>query len=406
MILKIALLSYEYPPDTGFGGIGSYTWHHARALAALGEEVHVLAGAVQGHALDTQDQDGVRVHRYRARDPLMWGCAALGRLGLPWTGNRLQNAWSMGRAFARLQSSHGFDVVEAPECGADAAWITAVGAVPSVVRLHSPARCIMPFYAVSALDLSGCAAIERQAIRRATALSACSRFVAQAAAPELGLGQQASIIRNGLDLEWFDQAASARVQAEDFGLPGDQPIVLFTGRLERRKGIHLCATIAASLLARHRVSLVFVGDDPEGIYRRAILPAVAGVDRLGSVHWLGRRDIAEIRSLVRLCRVFMLPSLWENCPYSCLEAMAAGRAVVCTDQGGLPEIVRDGDNGLLARSGDAAHFAALIAQLLDAPALAARLGENARATVRHHHSHLAVAREALNLYRSIARPCR
>ena len=43
--LKIALLSYEYPPETGFGGIGTYTWYQARALAKLGHEVHVLSGA-------------------------------------------------------------------------------------------------------------------------------------------------------------------------------------------------------------------------------------------------------------------------------------------------------------------------------------------------------------------------
>ena len=43
--MKIGLLSYEYPPDTGFGGIGTYTWYHARALARLGHQVHVLAGA-------------------------------------------------------------------------------------------------------------------------------------------------------------------------------------------------------------------------------------------------------------------------------------------------------------------------------------------------------------------------
>ena len=44
--MRIALLSYEYPPETGFGGIGTYTWNQARALTKLGAEVHVLAGSL------------------------------------------------------------------------------------------------------------------------------------------------------------------------------------------------------------------------------------------------------------------------------------------------------------------------------------------------------------------------
>ena len=54
--MRIALLSFEYPPETGFGGIGTYTWHQARALAKLGHEVHVLAGARE--ATVTLDEAG------------------------------------------------------------------------------------------------------------------------------------------------------------------------------------------------------------------------------------------------------------------------------------------------------------------------------------------------------------
>ena len=49
--MKIALLSFEYPPETGFGGIGTYTWYQARALVKLGHQVHVLAGATSAAAL-------------------------------------------------------------------------------------------------------------------------------------------------------------------------------------------------------------------------------------------------------------------------------------------------------------------------------------------------------------------
>ena len=65
--MKIALLSFEYPPETGFGGIGSYTWHHARALTTLGHEVHVLAGAREATAHRVSEHGGVRVFRLPRR---------------------------------------------------------------------------------------------------------------------------------------------------------------------------------------------------------------------------------------------------------------------------------------------------------------------------------------------------
>ena len=64
--MKIGLLSFEYPPETGFGGIGTYTWYQARALAKLGHEVHVLAGATGETELTTSGHDGVTVHRFRS----------------------------------------------------------------------------------------------------------------------------------------------------------------------------------------------------------------------------------------------------------------------------------------------------------------------------------------------------
>ncbi len=80
----------------------------------------------------------------------------------------------------------------------------------------------------------------------------------------------------------------------------------------------------------------------------------------GAFHYLDKLDLADVRSCLCQSDIFLFPSLWENCPYSCLEAMAAGRAIVSSDQGGMPELIRDGENGLLARNEDTASY---IAQL-------------------------------------------
>lgn len=405
--MKIALLSFEYPPETGFGGIGSYTWHHARGLARLGHEVHVLTGARQAMPLHTTEQDGVLVHRFWADGLVMRGAASLGGLPWWWTRQRLQNAWSMARGFATLQRQHPFDAVEMPECGGEGAWLTAMNpGLPSVVRLHSPAQLIMPFYDVRPGDMRCCAAIERQALHRARQVTACSAFVADAARAAIGLQQMPTVISNGLDLDWFDASTADDDLAvlDRLGLPRGRPLVLFTGRLERRKGIELCGGIAAELLAKHDVSLVLAGDDLFGHFQRDVLPALAGRTLRGQVVALGHRPAADIRALVRQCAVFLLPSLWENCPYACLEAMAAGRAVVAARQGGMPELIAHGVNGLLATAGDAGSFARHVGALLDNDSQRAALGAAARRTVELHHRHTHIAAQTLRVYQAAQTP--
>src|ERR1700722_14186708 len=100
--MKIALLSFEYPPETGYGGIGTYTWYQARALVKLGHEVHVLAGSSEPIPLTTRTHDGVHVHRYGAGGFLRRFFSRMGDWGCPWTQRRLENAWYMYRALKLL----------------------------------------------------------------------------------------------------------------------------------------------------------------------------------------------------------------------------------------------------------------------------------------------------------------
>jgi glycosyltransferase involved in cell wall biosynthesis len=400
--VRIALLSFEYPPETGFGGIGSYTWHHARALAKLGHDVHVLAGARQATPMHSSGHDGVHVHRF-------WSGGVAGRaiesagesLGLYWTRQRLHNAISMFRGFSALHRRHQFDVVEMPECGAEGALITRWVDVPTVVRLHSPSRLIMPYYDVRPLDIRLCGAIEQQALEHSTALTACSHFVAQEAARTLGIQRPIAAIPNGIDLEWFDGVVTPVDVYQKYGLPRRQLMVLFTGRMERRKGIHLCADIAASILERFDVTFVLAGDDTFNYARQTLLPTLAGRRLMGSVHWLGALPLQQIRELVHAADVFLLPSLWENCPYSCLEAMAAGRAIVAAEQGGIPELIQDDVSGLLAVAGDAQSFVDALERLIPDAPLRAALGAKARQTLEQKHADMHVARRTVRLYEEV-----
>lgn len=401
--LRIGLLSFEYPPETGFGGIGSYTWHHARGLAALGHEVHVLAGATAPTPLRSSMDGGVHVHRHWADGPAMRAFASLGAFRLWWTRQRLQNALSMFRGLRVLHRTHPFDVIEMPECGAEGALVTPWLDIPSVVRLHSPARLIMESYDVRRLDIEACSAIEQRALHSASALTSCSRFLADEVADKLGILRAISVVTNGLDLDWFDQSAGADDVFAKYGLPRRAVTIVFTGRLERRKGIHLMPAIARRILERYDASIVLAGADLFGYAASTLLPSLQGLTLRGSLHCLGAVPLGDLRPLVAAADVFLLPSIWENCPYACLEAMAAGKAVVAARQGGMPEIIRHGETGLLATCDDAASFATEVERLVADEALRTRLGRAARAAIEARHRHTTVAAETVELYRQIMR---
>ncbi|MFN0178292.1 MAG: glycosyltransferase family 4 protein [Gemmatimonadales bacterium] len=396
--MKIALLSFEYPPETGFGGIGSYTWYHARALVKLGHEVHVLAGATSRGPHRPTAHDGVTVHRFRSGGPLMAAFGALGKLGLWWSKNRLETALSMYHGLRTLLRRHRFDIVEMPECGGEGVVVNHRLDVRTVVRFHSPARLIMPYYDVRPADIHWCGRIEQIGIRAAGAFTSCSQFLATEVSRRLGVAKPVRVIPNGIDLALFDQEEQSDFRRQ-FDLPRDRPVIFFSGRMERRKGIELCTEIATSILTRFPVALVMAGQDLFNYVSETLLPSVQRHPLRGSIHYLGRLDLASVRSGLRQSDIFLLPSLWENCPYSCLEAMAAGRAIVSTDQGGMPELIHDGANGLLARSGDAGSYVRALELLIADRALRDRLGAAARATVEASHTDVLIAQQAVEFYR-------
>jgi glycosyltransferase involved in cell wall biosynthesis len=359
--------------------------------------VHVLAGATQSTPLRCTEHDGVTVYRFRAEGALMRGLQRLDAFKLWWTKNRLENALSMYRGLTTLLRQQHYDLIEMPECGAEGLLINQFLPVPTLIKFHSPARLIMPYYDVQRTDIMLCSLAERLAMRRATALSACSQFLAGEVKMHLGIKPPIRVIPNGIDLDLFDAVPQVHFRRQ-FNIPQDHLLILFSGRMEPRKGIHLCKDIVASILERYPVAFVFAGQDLFQAMSDTVLPFLQTQKLRGSVHYVGKLDLTTVRSALRQTDIFFLPSLWENCPYACLEAMAAGRAIVSSDQGGMPELIRDGDNGLLARNGDKASFIDRLTCLIEDDALRERLGMSARRTVEASLTDLHIARASAQYY--------
>ncbi len=139
-----------------------------------------------------------------------------------------------------------------------------------------------------------------------------------------------------------------------------------------------------------------------GPLEQSLRGLVHDLDLDGRVRFAGAVDHARLAALYDGCAVFALASLREGLGIVCLEAMAHARAVVATRTGGIPEIVADGETGLLARPGDPADLADKLAIVLTDPARAAALGRRGRARVAERFTWPAVAARYLDSYRTPA----
>ena len=396
--MRIAILSYEYPPDTGFGGIGTYSYYQARALVKLGHDVHVFAGStVDG--VHHSEHDGVRVTRIKGEGWLDRMLGDARRMRAWWFQNRLTTAAYAHRILAKEHARNPFDFLEAPECGADSMVTSALLQVPTAIKFHSPARLIMNIYDVPKLDRELTAFVEQLGINQADVLTSCSRFLADEVAIKMRERTPIHVVPNGIDVAMFDRDDGIDVHTR-FGLPKDKKLIFFANRMEERKGIHLVQEMVKETLAKHEdIAFVFAGRDLFGYMEKRILPWVRDQQLQSRFFYLGQLDLPSVRACLKASSIFLIPSLWENCPYSCLEAMTAGRAIVSSDCGGMPELIEDRRTGLLARNGDPASFVSVLDEAIEDDALRDRCGAAARAEVEKRLTDTAIAQQSVDVYR-------
>ncbi len=400
--MRIGLLSYEYPPETGQGGIGTYTWTQAQALARAGHEVHVLAGSTTLGATSSERDGEVTVWRDGGSRAAHRLGALLGALGWWWSRNRLENGLRMRRLLRRVGSRRALDVVEVPECGAEGLFLDRRWERRKVVRFHSPAELIMPFYATRPGDRRLCARLERRGFRHAAAATACSRFLAREVANRLAFPQPVVTVPNGIDLADAGRVSDFDLRAA-IGAAADEPVVLFAGRFEPRKGSGLLCELVPELLARRALRFVVVGEDLFGEAGGELSARCRKRQCEGALHLLGRRPLSDVRAAMRQADVVLLPSRWENAPYTVLEAMAAGAPLVVSRVGGIAEMVADRREALVAPDLEVAAHLAAVERLLDDRELARRLGAAARARAEREFTADQMAASSLEIYRSVLR---
>ena len=219
-----------------------------------------------------------------------------------------------------------------------------------------------------------------------------------------------------VDVEWLDQRdfEHPRVEVIPTGLEaaafelGDaerghtranvESYVLFVGRLHREKSIDDLLRAFASLAAKN-LGLVIVG--PDAGVRHSLESIAHDLHVADRVRFLGEVDERTKRDLLAGCEVLVLPSFYESQGIVILEAWAQGRPVIASRVGGVPYLVREGEDGLTYRWGYVRELSEILASLLADPGRAARIGRAGQVRVRNEFAWEAIAPRFLTWYETL-----
>ncbi|EEP74378.1 glycogen synthase [Micromonospora sp. ATCC 39149] len=391
--LRVDLLTREYPPEV-YGGAGVHVEYLARELRRLADvRVHCFGAP--------RTEPGVTAYAEPAA--LAGANAALRTMGVD---------LEMAAACA------GTDVVHSHTWYANLAGHTAklLHGVPHVVTAHS----LEPLRPWKAEQLGGGYALsswcERTAYEAADAIIAVSagmRADVLAAYPTVD-PERVKVVYNGIDTAQYAPERGTDV-VDRLGIDPARPSVVYVGRITKQKGLPYLLRAARELPSDTQLVLLAGAPDTAEIAAEVEgLVTELRATRSGVIWVAEMLPKHEVIQVLTHATVFVCPSVYEPMGIVNLEAMACETAVVATATGGIPEVVADGETGLLVPIEQAADgsgrplepqrfvadLAAAINEMLADPAKAGELGRAGRRRAVEHFSWDAIAARTIDVYRS------
>lgn len=358
---RLLVVSHGFPPY--YGGAEHAAGHLAAAAVSSGRwEVDVLTSDIGGRLPTRERWRGVNVVRVPARKK-------------KWANHNVVELHSFLRSASRNMEIRRPDWILAhftlPGGEVARRWAGRFG-VPYAVVLHGadvPDSQKRRFGAVYPLIKPLVRRVWRQAAR-VIAVSDTLQALALRTWPE----GRIDVVPNGVDVDRFQPLCRDETAPKEEGIA-----LLVVARLIEIKGIQHLLT-ALSLLPeemRRKIHLRLCGTGP---YEAELRRRAEQVGMTAQVEFSGLVSYEEIPARLHEADLFVLPSLQEGLPLSLLEAMASGLPVVATTVGGIPGMVKDGENGLLVPAADPTALRDALVRLLTNPVLRRSLGASARRT--------------------------
>ena len=377
--LRVALLTREYPPEV-YGGAGVHVTYLARELAPLVDVTVHCQGA---------DRPDAVAHR-------PWDLLADANQALRVVSTDLSMAAALSTpgSSAQLVHSHTW---YANLAGHLAAMLYDI---PHVMTMHS-LEALRPW---KAEQLGGGYAVstwcERTAASSAAAVVAVSdgmRADILSAYPEIP-AERVRVIRNGIDTNEYRPDPQTWVLTR-YGIDPGRPYVIFVGRITRQKGVPVLLRAASGLIPDAQlVLLAGAADTPEQLAEVTELVDGLRANRSG-ILWIPEMlPKPEVIQLLTHATVFACPSIYEPLGIVNLEAMACGTAVVGSRTGGIPEVVAEGETGLLVPVGEPEPLAEALNTLLRDPDRADAMGQAGRKRTISEFGWPAIAAQTADLY--------
>ncbi len=367
--MRICILSYDYLPNPG--GVASHVHFLTQALVGAGHDVSLLA--------NYQRADHASPHgppMPGLTNCAIWPAVAGRRYA------RVPDVLRRAKLIHRWHNSEPFDLVHYHSLHIDVATLRCAFGLRGAARVFTN-------------HTSGFLQEAATTGRRpslAKELAYASRIIAPSSELRdvtVSLGVPASrvtYIPNGVDSAVFAPGLS----------PRDGSIALATRRLVHKNGVDILVKAWPQVVAAvPEAELWLAGDGPE----RCMLEALAGeLSVSSSIRFMGNVARQSLPALYRQATLAVLPSRREAVSISALEALSSGLPVVATRVGGLPEVVRPGQTGVLVEPEDSHFLAEGIIRVLEAPDRGAALGLRGRSMVVQNYTWPAIAARTLDLY--------
>ncbi len=398
--LHICFITQEFPPFGNAGGIGTMYYHLASELLLMGHHVTVITPGAESHA-SRRGRFQLRFVVARRGSPGQAEPSAF-NANLTWSLCALNEA-------AVVHAEQAVDVFDSALWNAEALALSLLPRRPPLVlRLVTPIITVAQQngWSIPALELERLQQAELQLIARADAVVALSASIGRMIERTHGLTPDRRWHLSPCGIAYWpsfeysdDYTDLRRIDGRTWALPEGARFALFVGRLERRKGIDLLLEAARRVLAEDpELWLVIAGRDIAGWTEQ--IDNLVGSALAERIVLLGEVSVAAREKLLNGARCLVFPSRYESFGLVPLEAFVHGLPTVAARAGAVPEVIVDGESGLLFEPDDPAGLADAVLRLSRDDALHQRLAAGSRRRSRDFSSRRSASR-AVNLYRQL-----